>query len=235
VTVGLFIIVTGIIFNLTLLFNQFLVSKCTSAYFKQFMVAFYAPLKPSHQYWVGLLLLTRNISYLTSELLNANQKPKYSLHIIFSLVVGLLLLKFIYIGIPKNALMKFFNRNQRNAALFDISDIVTRREGHSDHNHMRESTHHKDEVSGIVYRNPCLDLLETSFLINLLLFTYFTLYFYDDGRKQDILFYISSSVVLLSFIGILIYHISAYTTTSALVRKLKNPPPNERTRLISSD
>jgi len=130
--------------------------------------------------------------------------------------------------------MNLFNRNHRNVPLFDISDIVTRREGPGDHSHMREGAHHKDEVSGIVYRNPCLDLLETSFLINLLLFTYFTLYFYDDGRMQDVLFYISSSVVLLSFIGILIYHISAYTTTSALVRKSKKPTLNERTRLISS-
>lgn len=63
---------------------------------------------------------------------------------------------------------------------------------------------------GIVYVNPMLDLLETSFLANLSMLTYFTLYIRGNGGNQSILFYVSSSIALVTFLGILLYHICKY-------------------------
>ena len=104
------IIFMGIIFNLTLIFYKLLIAKCRDVYLEQFMQAFSAPFKSSHQYWVRLLLLLRNISYLTLEFLNANQHPDYSLHVIISLIVGILLLKFVFIGVPSVSIIKIFNK-----------------------------------------------------------------------------------------------------------------------------
>ena len=104
--VAVVIVTVCVMFNLSLLFNK-IALRCKSNYLKQFMEAFCAPLKVNHRYWVGLLLLVRNVSYITSEFLNANRTPKYSLHVIFTLVVGLLLLKFMYVGLPTLAKFSF--------------------------------------------------------------------------------------------------------------------------------
>ena len=229
---GVCIIIAGVIFNFILIFNKTLVARCTSVYFEQFMQAFSAPFKSNHLYWVGLLLLLRNISYLTSEILNASQYPKYSLHVIFSAVVGILLLKFFYMGTPKLSLASLFtwrrcetppsNTNDNSATSSNYHEYSYER---SDNRHTPSSERDTKSEEGVVYKNPYLDLLETSFLINLSVLTYFTLYLEDEsGNSQDILFYISSSVVLLSFLGILTFHIYAYTNICTIIKIMFRKP-----------
>ena len=179
------------------------------------MDSYYAPLKDTHRYWVGLLLLVRNISYLTSEFLNANRTPKYSLHIIFSLMVGLLLLKFIYMGFPSAALNKLFKQS-RVKPVFEESFAIKDREDSSKQIGTTSETtrgHQKNSENGIVYKSPYLDLLETYFLVNLAVFTYFTLYFEDEDQGQDVFFYISSSIVLPTFVGIPHLHLHQPSNT----------------------
>ena len=216
------IVITGVIFNLVLLFNKVIIARCRSVYFNSFMVAFYAPFKPKHQYWVGLLLLIRNISYLISEVLNAGKNPSTNLHFIFSLVVGLLLIKFFYVSMPNFkhislACMKgiFHQRNESTAP----SDLTERDgEGVKLDKAAVKIKHVKER--GIVYKNPYLDILETSFLVNLLVLTYFTLYLMEGNQVgQGIVFNISSAIVLITFVGILIYHTCTYTHVSKLIRK----------------
>ena len=222
--IGAVIIAAGFALNFILLFNKCIVGKCRSVYFNTFMVAFNAPFKPTHQYWVGLLLLIRNISYIVCEAFNAGKNPTDSLHFIFTLIIGLLLLKFFYAGMPSLKL-----------ALTSFKKLISRR-----HELAFEPLYNPvEERSGIVYKNPYIDFLETSFLINLLLLTYFTLYFREDVVKnqnnQAILFIISSAVVLITFIGILVYHTWVYTGVFRLCRKRQGDNNETQPRLIEED
>ena len=71
--------------------------------------------------------------------------------------------------------------------------------------------------------------------MNLAVFTYFTLYFEDEDQGQDVFFYISSSIVLLTFVGILLYHICTYTSLPTLLRKFKRPTRDETRRLVINE
>ena len=221
--VGVCIIIIGTVFNLILIFNKVLIVNCNSVHFTQFVEAFTSPFKPNHHYWVGLLLLVRNISYVTSEVLNANQQPKYSLHVIFSLVIGILLLKFIYIGTPRLPITKIYTRCRGGTSDTITSDDIPipEREVSNEYHGSQYVMVDDKSAEGIVYKNPYLDLLETSFLVNLSVLTYFTLYLKDNPWQgsQEILFYVSSSIVLLTFIGIVIYHICVYTSIKTFVSR----------------
>ena len=214
------IILTGVIFNFVLLFNKVVVARCRSVYFNTFMVAFFAPFKANHQYWVGLLLLIRNLSYLTSEVLNAGGNPDYNLLFIFTLVIAILLMKFIYLSMPNLMGMK--------VAILQLTQLTTPCDStDKDEEHVKEK--------GIVYRSPFLELLETSFLVNLLVLTFFTLYLRDKNQTgQNLLFNVSSSIVLITFVGILIYHTIAYTPVSKLLRKRQQGSADERRPLHDS-
>ena len=211
--VASFMIILGIIFTFILLFSKFLIAKSRSVFFNNFMEAFHAPLKPNHQYWVGLLFLARNLSYLTTEFINAGRNPAHNLHFVFTLVVGLLVMKFFI-----SSLSKFNPPSSAGSESTDYNryddEIIS----------VREPT---NTASGIVYKNSFIDLLETSFLANIAVLSYFTLYIrYEDG-DQHVLFYVSSSVVLLTFIGILIYHACIYTRLSKLLKQNENKPEND--------
>ena len=207
------IIILGSIFTFILLFSKCLVAKSRSVYFNNFMEAFHAPLKPNHQYWVGLLLLARNLSYLNSEFINAGGNPAYNLHFVFTIVVGLLIMKF-FISSFSN-----FNPSSGSSARNDYSRFddlsLTIREDIN-------TPGPQNNASGIVYKNSFIDLLETSFLANIAVLSYFTLYIrYEDG-DQPVLFYVSSSAVLLALLGILIYHACVYTCISKLLKQDEN-------------
>ena len=207
--IGVIIIAAGLALNFILLFNKCIVGKCRSVYFNTFMTAFNAPFKPNHQYWVGLLLLIRNISYIVCETFNAGKNPTDSLHFIFTLIVGLLLLKFFYAGVPSLKI-----------SLASLKKLILLHEKPA----YEPLANPVEERSGIVYKNPYVDYLETSFLVNLSLLTYFTLSFREDVVKnqnnQAILFSISSAVVLITVIGILVYHTWVYTGISRLCHRL---------------
>ena len=230
--IGAVIIAAGLALNFILLFNKCIVGKCRSVYFNTFMVAFNAPFKPNHQYWVGLLLLIRNISYIVCDTFNAGKNPTDSLHFIFTLIIGLLLLKFFYAGMSslKVSLTSFkklvSNREESQPELESI-DLDDRG---------RDPI---EERSGIVYKNPYVDFLETSFLVNLLLLTYFTLYFREDVVKnqnnQAVLFTVSSAVVLITVIGILVYHTWVYTGVSSLCCKKKQDNNMTQQRVVKAD
>lgn len=198
VIVAIFILVAGIIFNIILLFGKILIAKSKSVYFNNFMEAYYAPFKPHHQYWVGLLLLIRNISYFTSEFLNAGGDPSINLHVIFTLVSGILLIKLIFVSTSKVTFKRLIHRK--------LDDTIPTLREFDELNSDPKDVRSNDEY-GIVYKNPLIDLLETSFLLNLSIFTYFTLYLKYENWGQDTLFYVSSSTVLVTFVGIIIYHL----------------------------
>ena len=62
-------------------------------------------------------------------------------------------------------------------------------------------------VSGGVYRNWCLDALEGSFALNLIILVGATYHVQLSGRNQLAVGYTSVSIAFITFIGILVYHI----------------------------
>ena len=217
---AIFIIVTGIIFNLVLILSKCLIARSKVVWVNSFLQAFIAPFKPRHQYWAGLLLLIRNTSYFMSECLNAAGNPDNSLNFVFVLLIGILALKFTYMCIAKLSLRNLVKKKHGTSPEYpplrsEVKDSARNR-------HASDSS-----MSGIVYKSPALDLLETSFLVNLVLLTYFTL---DKTKKQAILFYFSSSIVLVTFLGIVIYHVCVYI--AALFKISKS---NRDTELLGSD
>lgn len=221
------IIITGIVFNFMLLFNKILIGRCRSVYFNTFMMSFVAPFKEKHQYWVGLLLLLRNLSYVTSEILNADGNPSYNLHFVFTLVVGLLLIKLIYVSMPVISLARIKESVLQKEATTDLTD--------RDDDSPRIPEKKFINGNGIIYKNPYLDILETLLLVNLLVLTYFTLHLREGNQAgQNILFTISASFVFIVFVGILVYHICVYTCVSSFLRKTKKAPANENMPLHTS-
>lgn len=217
--VAAFIIILGLFFTTILLFSKCIVARSRSVYFNNFMEAFHAPLKPNHQYWVGLLFLTRNLSYLTTEFINVGENPTYNLHFVFTLVVGLLVVKFFFSSISKvNRVSPVPKTTPPNVyTRFDQLSFSQRDQDQLTYTSKKTCF----TESGIIYKNPLLDLLETSFLVNIAVLAYFTLYIRYENGDQDVLFYISSSIVLVTFIGILIYHACVYTSLSKLFKRTK--------------
>ena len=62
-------------------------------------------------------------------------------------------------------------------------------------------------VSGGVYKNWCLDALEGSFVLNLIVLSVATYHVQFSGGNQLVVGYTSVSVAAVTFIGILVYHI----------------------------
>ena len=209
--VASFVIIAGIIFNITLLFSKQIVARSKYASLNNFIESFHAPFKPNHKYWAGLLLLVRNISYFTCEFLNAGGNPEINLHFIFVLLIGLLTLKLLYVWLSNFSLRSFQGYLRVPSAHTPLRD-----QGEHDNYDL----YIEQKNSGIVYKSSFLDQFETFFLINLSLLTYFTLYYNNENEKQSILFYISSSVVLVSFAGVVIYHTCVYTPMGRCIRKL---------------
>ena len=209
--VASFVIIAGIIFNVSLLFSKQIVARSKYASLNNFIESFNAPFKPNHKYWAGLLLLIRNISYFTCEFLNVGRNPDSNLHFIFVLLTGLLALKLFYVWLSNFSLKSFQSYSSVPSAHPPLRD-----QGEHDNSDL----YIEQKNSGIVYKSSFLDQFETLFLINLSLLTYFTLYYNNEHEKQSILFYISSSVVLVSFAGVVIYHTCVYTPMGRCIRKL---------------
>ena len=78
-----------------------------------------------------------------------------------------------------------------------------------------------------MYKSRLIDLLESSFLINLLLFATSTYYINNTNGDQLVLANTSVSIAFITFIGIIIYHCHTYFLTSfstyqALLLTIKN-------------
>ena len=75
-------------------------------------------------------------------------------------------------------------------------------------------------VSGGVYRNWCLDLLEGSFALNLIILAAATMYVNHSGGNQLAVGYTSVTTALLELIGILTYHIVKQLRHTELWKKI---------------
>ena len=75
-------------------------------------------------------------------------------------------------------------------------------------------------VSGGVYRNWCLDALECSFALNLIVLVGATSYVNHSGGNQLAVGYTSVSIALVTFIGILTYHIFQQLRSTKLWKKV---------------
>ena len=75
-------------------------------------------------------------------------------------------------------------------------------------------------VSGGVYRNWCLDALECSFALNLIILIGATFYVNHLGRNQLTVGYTSVTIALATFIGILAYHIFQQLRSTKLWKKV---------------
>ena len=75
-------------------------------------------------------------------------------------------------------------------------------------------------VSGGVYKNWCLDALEGSFTLNLIILSVATYHIKLSGGDQLAVGYTSVSIALATFIGILSYHIFQHTSLRKKVPKL---------------
>ena len=82
-------------------------------------------------------------------------------------------------------------------------------------------------ISGGVYRNWCLDLLEGSFALNLIILAAATMFVNHAGGNQLAVGYTSVSIALVEFIGIFAYHIAQHTKLWKKIPKL-NIAPNVR-------
>ena len=188
------ILIAGVTLNIVLLFSKAIISRSRSVYVNSFLEAFHAPFKSNHKYWAGLLLLSRNISYFAAEVLNTGKNPAYNLDFIFALVTGLLAMKFVYVCTASYSFYSLKNLRKCFRTLWNQS----------------QHPGNTEKDGGIVYKSPILDLLETSFLVNLSVLTYFTLYLRDNTGGQGALFYVSSFIAFATFLGILFYHIFRY-------------------------
>ena len=75
-------------------------------------------------------------------------------------------------------------------------------------------------ISGGVYRNWCLDALEGSFALNLIILAAATFFVNNSGGNQLAVGYTSVSIALTTFIGILTFHLANMTgITQYLKRK----------------
>ena len=69
-----------------------------------------------------------------------------------------------------------------------------------------------------VYENRAVDFLETSFFINLIILSYLTMYLREvNGDGQEILVYASTSVVVITFVIVLLYHSYAFVVKKTSV------------------
>ena len=108
-------------------------------------------------------------------------------------------------------------------------------------------------VSGGVYKNLCLDTLESSFTLNLIILVGATYHVNHSGGVQIAVGYISVSIALVTFIGIFTYHIFQQVRHTNLWKKLPkldlkfkklntkqavnnlNNPTNDSTESVSLD
>ena len=74
-------------------------------------------------------------------------------------------------------------------------------------------------VSGGVYKNWCLDALESSFTLNLIIVVGATYHVNHSGGNQLAVGYTSVSIALATFIGILAYHIFQQMRDTKLWKK----------------
>ena len=82
-------------------------------------------------------------------------------------------------------------------------------------------------ISGGVYKNWCLDALEGSFALNLIILVGATYHVEQSGGDQSAVWYTSVSIALVTFIGILTYHIFQQVRHTKLCkRNLKFNRPN---------
>ena len=81
-------------------------------------------------------------------------------------------------------------------------------------------------VSGGVYRNWCLDAIEGSFALNLIILAAATYHVQLSGGNQLAVGYTSVSIALVTFTGILAYHIFQQVRHTKLWKKV--PKPNLR-------
>ena len=78
-------------------------------------------------------------------------------------------------------------------------------------------------VSGGVYRNWCVDALESSFMLNLIILAAATYHVEHSGGNQHAVWYTSVSIALLSFVAILAYHIFQQVRHTKLHKNINNP------------
>ena len=75
-------------------------------------------------------------------------------------------------------------------------------------------------VSGGIYRNWCLNALEGSFALNLIILVGATSYVNHSGGNQLAVGYTSVSIALITFVGILVYHIFQQLRSTKLWKKV---------------
>ena len=75
-------------------------------------------------------------------------------------------------------------------------------------------------VSGGVYKNWCLDALEGSFVLNLIVLAGATYYVQISEGDQLAVGYTSVSIALVTFIGILAYHVFQQLRQTKLWKKM---------------
>ena len=90
-------------------------------------------------------------------------------------------------------------------------------------------------VSGGVYRNWCVDALESSFMLNLIILAAATYHVEHSGGNQLAVWYTSVSIALLSFIAILAYHIFQRVKHTKLCKNIPKPKFNKQNFNDSQD
>ena len=81
-------------------------------------------------------------------------------------------------------------------------------------------------ITGIVYKNRALNILETSFVLNLLILSGWTVYnrqasYRDSGDRQTALVCTSTGVAFITFICIIFYHTYFYLKSTKLTQCFK--------------
>ena len=87
-------------------------------------------------------------------------------------------------------------------------------------------------IGSRLYRKWPVDILETLFYLNILLFTTFTWYCLEEWRNKNAAAYISVIVMFIVLLLIILYHIHTYTTVFSEVKGTK--PVNKLKELITS-
>ena len=80
-----------------------------------------------------------------------------------------------------------------------------------------------------IYNSWVLDVIESSYFFNLIVFSGATFYVSETNQDQAVLAYISTSIAFVTFVAIIIYHLYKFTFKS-MIQKLINILKNDRSQ-----
>jgi len=152
-----------------------------------FFDTYFGPLKGEHRYWVGVLLLAHGILLIVFAITPSNATKVDLLSI--SVVSAVLL---VYLAILPH--VKQQRGDRRGFANIQGVSLIKK---------IKEKLH---TFTGSCYTVWYMSLLETSFILNLLVLSSATLYVYSSDANKAEVVYTFVGIAFVQFVGIVYFH-----------------------------